>query len=461
MLHRSRPPEVIHAQHQLPVVPTAPAKAKPVPIALDTVLRLAQDQNGQVRLARMRLDDATDDHEWARKHWMPDLSIGFGAARHDGGIQDFEGNLLRSHYSNAIAGLELTGKYDWKEILYRRVEAERRVWQQMGELSKLTSENLLDAASTYVGMLAARSGVAVSIETEIRLRDLLEQTNKLAKIEPGLQVEVSRTETELMAQTVLTVKLREAGKSSAAKLAYLLGLDPCCEFIVVDKHLAPISLVDEKQPVQILVEQALARGPGVRELEGLLHTVEAARNTNYGLVHWMPSIEIAVSDGGFGAGPGRSMDWTNRFDSAVRLRWNLNEFSQSRHKRRQADANIQQVQLSYQDLKAKLTMGVQEARDATHSGHEQIRLAQQHIRFAEESFKLSDQRLKQNIKGRSSSEVLLALRTLGGARLEYIQAVRDLNRAQLRLFVLVGASEAKNAEPEVRSEHRRTPLPRE
>lgn len=454
ILHRSRQQEVVHAQHQLPAITEVPPKAKPIPISLDTVLRMAQDQNGQVRLARMRLDDAANDQHWASKHWMPDLSVGLGTYRHEGGIQDFQGNLLRSSYGNAFAGLELTGKYDWKELLYRRVEAERRVWQQKGDLSKLTSENLLDASSTYTGLLAARSGVAVSIETEIRLRDLLEQSNKLAKIDPGMQVEVSRIETELMAQTVLTAKLREAGKAAAAKLAYLLGLDPCCEFLVADKQLAPIDLVDAKQPVQALVEQALARGPGIRELEGLLHTVEAARNTNYGLSHWMPSVELAITEGGFGAGPGGSMSWTNRFDSGVRFRWNLNEFAQSKQKRRQADANIQQVQLSYQDLRAKLTLGVQEARDAIHSGREQTRLAEQHIRFAEESFKLSDQRLKQNIKGRSSSEVLLALRTLGGAKLEYIQAVRDLNRAQLRLFILVGACENADEAPEARDRPR-------
>src|SRR5207244_547869 len=118
----------------------------------------------------------------ADKPWLPELSMGFAAYRHDGGIQDFQGELVRSHYGSMLAGLEVTGKYDWKEHLYRRVELERRVWQQKGELSKLTSENLLDASSTYIGLLAARSGVAVSIETEIRLKDLLEQAKKLAEI---------------------------------------------------------------------------------------------------------------------------------------------------------------------------------------------------------------------------------------------------------------------------------------
>src|SRR5205807_9619626 len=132
-------------------MPTVPASSegRAVPISLDTLLRLAQMQNNQVRIARMKVDEAYADHEMAGKHWMPDLSVGMAAWRHDGGIQDFQGNLINSHYSSALGGLQLTGKYDWKETLYRRVEAERKYWQQKGDLSKLSNENLLDASCTY------------------------------------------------------------------------------------------------------------------------------------------------------------------------------------------------------------------------------------------------------------------------------------------------------------------------
>jgi len=436
---RDELPPVTQAQFLPP--PEDIKTGTPIPISLDTVLQLAQDQNGQVRIARMRVEDALTDKEWASKHWIPDLFVGIGAYRHDGGIQDFQGNLLRSHYGNAFGGLELSGKYDWKQVLVRRVEAERRVWQQKGELSRLNNETLLDASTTYIGLLAARSGIAVSLETEMRLKDLLDHTDRLAMVDPGVRIEVSNVERELMAQTVLTVKMREASKAATAKLAYLLGLNPCCEFIVADGKLVPIVLVDTKQPVHNLVDQALERGPGVREIEGLLRSVEAARNANYGLTHWMPAIEMNVSEGSFGAGPGGRIDWSNQFNAGIHMRWNLNEFYYSKLKRHQADANIQQVHISYQDLRAKLTLGVQEARDAIVSGQEQIGLAEKHIRFAEESYKLSEARLKENVKGRSSSEVLLALRTLGAARLEYLQAVRDYDKAQLRLLLLVGAAE--------------------
>ena len=51
---------------------------------------------------------------------------------------------------------------------------------------------------------------------------------------------------------------------------------------------------------------------------------------------------------------------------------------------------------------------------------------------------MSASRLKQSIKGRSPSEVLLAIRALGGARLQLIQTIRDLNKAEVRLLLLVG-----------------------
>jgi outer membrane protein TolC len=438
------PPRRVHQPVlEGPACPAAIAgDGKPVPICLDTVLRLAQDKNGQVRLARMKVADAETDQDWANKRWLPDLSAGMAAYHHDGGIQDFQGNLIRSTYNSAIAGFEITGKYDPKELLFRRIEAERRVWTHKGELSKLTSENLLDASTTYIDLLSARTGIVVSMETEVRLNELLEQAKALAKVDPGSNVEVSRIETELMAQTVLTVKLREACKAATAKLAYLIGLDPCCEFIVADKKLVPIHLIDAGQPTPVLVEYALTRGPGVRELEGLLHSVEAARATNYGWSHWMPSIELNMVEGGFGASPaGQDFAWANRFDMGVHMKWSLSEFVYAKQRRHQADANIEQVHLSYQDLRSKLTLGVQEARDAILSGHEQIQLAERHINYAEESYRLSSLRLKEGIKNKSTSEVLLALRSLGGARLEYLQAVRDLNKANLRLFILVGAME--------------------
>ena len=421
--------------------PLALGEARPMPICLDTVLRLAQDQNGQVQIARAKLQEAFIDRELAERRWLPDLAVGTSYYRHEGGIQDFQGRLIHSSFGSVLAGVELSGRLDPRDAIFRRVEAERKVWQQKGDLSRLTSENLLDAASTYVDLLAAQAGAAVSADTEGRIADLLKTATGLARVDPGLQVEVTRVEAELAAQRALTRKLRGGMRSASAKLTYLLGLDPGCDLVIADRQFVPLTLVDPSQPEPALVEQALARGPGVRELAGLLQAIEAGR-AEAESKKWLPAVQVNMIEGAFGAGPGGSLSFDNRFDMGMHLTWNLTDALAGREKRRLADVKTQQVHLSYHDLRAKLTLGVREAREEALSGGEQLPLAEERIRRAPEAYRQSETRLRQGVKGRSPSEVLLAVRSLAGAQLEYIQTLRELDKAQLRLFILCGAAPA-------------------
>jgi outer membrane protein TolC len=412
---------------------------KTLPISLDTVLRLAQDRNGQMAIARQRLEETFAQEDLAAKKWLPDVTVGTGYYRHEGGIQDFTGQLIRSSYGSLFAGLEMRGKLDLREAAYQRIDAERKVWQQKGELSKLTSETLLDAAGAYVDFLAARSSEVISLESEKQFSELIGLAETLAKIDPGLRVEVVRIGSEIQGQQLLTRKLREGASGAAAKLGYLLGLDPASELVPVDGRLAAFELVNCGLQAEALVALALAKGPGVRELEGLLALIEDARAKGAGPGRFVPTLELTMAEGAFGAGPGSQLAWDNRWDLGLHVKWNLTEAVTARARRRLADAQIQQTRLGYQDLRAKLTLGVHEAREACLSGKEQMRLGEQHMRLAEESYRLSNSRLKENIKGRSPSEVLMAIRSLAGARLNYLHAIRDLDKAQLRLFVLVGA----------------------
>jgi outer membrane protein TolC len=420
---------------------TEPEPGKILPISLDTVLRLAQDQNGQINLARERLQEAFASRDVADKRWMPDVFVGTSYWRHEGGNQNPDGTFVHSSYGGVFAGMEVCSHLDIRDLAFQKIDAERQVWQKKGELSKLTSENLLEAANTYVDLLAARSGEAIALILQGYLRELRERAKKLADIDPGAEVEVERIEAELAGQEQILRKLREAATASAAKLVYLLGLDPCAELMLVDRQLAPFSLVDTTVPTCDLVAQALATGPGIREMEGLLALIHDASEKAKGLGQYLPIVELHMAEGAFGAGPGASTDWDNRFDLGLQVRWNLTEFVTARERRRVADSKMQQAHLTYQDLRAKLTASVQAAREASLSGADQARLGRVQIEHAGKAYERSNYRLINNIKGRSPSEVLLAIRALGGAQLNYLNAVRDHDKAQLQLLVLLGRAE--------------------
>ena len=422
------------------LLPPEPIAPKELPLGLDTVLRLADDKNGQLQVARVKLEEARAGVDLARYAWLPQVQVGAAYYRHEGGIQDFQGNLVRSSYGSLFGGLEVRGRLDPRDVAFQRVDAERKLWQQKGELSKLTSEHLLDAASTYIDFLAARAGEGSAIRTEKHLTDLLEQASALAKVDPGVRVEVERVEGEIRAHRLVLRKFREGADLAAAKLTYLLGVDPDCQVVPIETHLTALSFVDADQPVQALVEQALVNGPGIRELEGLLQVIDQARAAAEGPGKWLPAVEVVANEGAFGAGSGSRLSWDNQFNLGMCLRWNLTDALTAKERLRQADLKAAQAHLSYQDLRSRLALGVREARESIVSNLDQLRMADEQVRYAEKSYELSASRLKENIKGRSPSEVLAAIRALNGARLQYIQSLRELDKAEIRLMLLVGGS---------------------
>ncbi|HEV3262442.1 MAG TPA: TolC family protein, partial [Gemmataceae bacterium] len=167
------------------------------PIGLDTVFRLAEEQNPQIALARERVREAYAEKDVAQSKWLPDVYVGTAYYRHEGGIANEDGTLTHSSYGSMFAGMELNSAVDVRDIAYQQVNAKRKVWQQKGELSRVTSETLLDASNTYIDWLTARTGEAIAREMMADLRDLLGRARDLAKVDKGVQVEVSRLEAEL------------------------------------------------------------------------------------------------------------------------------------------------------------------------------------------------------------------------------------------------------------------------
>jgi outer membrane protein TolC len=438
-----RPPLLQPVKNDLPPtnppVASAPAADHPIlTLTLDCVMRLAEEQNPQMALARERVNQAFAEKVLADKHWLPDINIGSGYYRHEGGIQDQDGTLIRSSTGALIAGADLAARMDPRANAFAKLDAARRTWQQKAELRRVTTEVLLDAAGTYLDLLAAHSGLAIARSLDADLKSLHERAQKLATLERGARVEVVRIDGEITGQQMLERKLEGQARAASAKLAYLLGLDPCTEIVPADETLVELCLADADIACCELVAKATTCGPGMQEMDAVLCLIHKGMQEAAGPSRFLPVFTAQMLEGGFGAGPNGGLTFANRFDLGVQARWNLTDLLTADTQRRIGNSLVNQAHLTAADLKGKLTLAVQEARESILAGREQIRLAQEQIKQAQTGLELSDVRLREGIQGSSFSEVLQSQRMVAGARANYLSALREYDKAQLRLMILTG-----------------------
>ena len=121
VIARSAPETLPPPKPEEAEVPAAHGEKAPapryMPISLDTVLHLAGSQNLHVGQARAKVDEADAKVDLAHKKCFP----------------------LKKHASNVVM-------------------AEQDYWKQKAELSKLTADTVLEAATTYIDLVTARTG---------------------------------------------------------------------------------------------------------------------------------------------------------------------------------------------------------------------------------------------------------------------------------------------------------------
>ena len=109
-------------------------------------------------------------------------------------------------------------------------------------------------------------------------------------------------------------RLEGQARSASAKLAYLLGLDPCTEIVPADETLVALSLADADVSCCELVAKATTCGPGVREMEAILCLIHKAMQDAAGPQRFLPVMTAQALEGSFGAGRNGELTFANRFD---------------------------------------------------------------------------------------------------------------------------------------------------
>src|SRR5262249_36943783 len=173
------------------------------------------------------------------------------------------------------------------------------------------------------------------------------------------------------------------------------------------------------------------------ELEALIAVCHESIQQADSPVQWLPTFEMRMAEGAFGAGVGASSDWDNRWDLGMQMRWNIADFVRKHAKRAADESQARLAHLSAEDVRGKLVDTVRAARATTLSGLDQRCLAEEQIRAAQRFHELARLRLEKHVT-KSHTEVLQSLQALTQGRLNYINAVRAYDKAQLQLMILLG-----------------------
>ncbi len=345
------------AHFEDPELPAPEPIVVDAPPSFDAVLMLADQKNAQIARARVSVAEAETAQAVAESSCLPDRL---------------------------------------RQEAFRRSYAEAHTWQQRLELSKVRSEVLQDAGSTYVDWLAAVRGEAITLELQNYEQKLLKRAQALAKDEKSAQSLVESLDSMIAGRQQAAARLHQQADAAAEKLAYLLNSSHGVP-VPVSAVLGPVDLADATQPAEALVGQSLTNGPGVQELLGLQAAVD------------------------------RAVDRTRPLQIACNLTGSCKYCGRVKY----VELKAEEVRVAREDQAGKLRLGVLEARSAI------LRCSDQ-VRHAAEAYRLSNIRLDDMLTMATLGDVMQSIRLLKAAHFGYLQAVAAYDKAEVRLLVLLG-----------------------
>lgn len=182
-----------------------------------------------------------------------------------------------------------------------------------------------------------------------------------------------------------------------------------------------------------MLKEALERRPEVRQAESEL----AAHQHDQTAATWgplLPEIQLDAVAGGLGPVPS---DLKSTEDYAVTVGWRLGPgglFDPAR--RRLAESRVRQAEIQVERVRQRISEEVLSSVARLRAKAEQMQLADQAARDADEALRLARERQSRQIG--LPLEVLRAEEALTRARLDHYTAMIDYSQSQLRVFSAIG-----------------------
>ncbi|MGF1577952.1 MAG: TolC family protein [Gemmataceae bacterium] len=419
-------------------------------IDFPSALQLVSDNNLDIAAARERIRETYAAELEAKAQWLPSLQVGLSYNKHEGTLQASPGNVIdvsRSSFevgagqfavgagTPMVPGLAL--KLRLSDGLFNPKIARVKTSAQSSVSQIVTKKTYLMAALKYLDLLEAVQEKAIAVDVLHKSQELAELTQSFAESGEGAQADADRAKTELVVRENAVLRAEEHIETAMARLAELLRMPPIVPIFPKEQTLVPIQFVEGRSDTRNLVALALANRPEVANSKQLVQ-MAMLKLKKEKTAPWLPSLLLGVSYGGFGGGPGTTIDpFRDRFDLDAGMYWEIRNLGFGEHAvRAQASSRVEQARLREMRLLDEIARQVAEARTQVRSRIRQIAVAQGGLVAAKQAWQRDLDRIREG-EG-LPIEALQSLRAVDQSQREYVRAVVDHNEAQFRLQWALG-----------------------
>jgi outer membrane protein TolC len=434
-------------------VPGARGDQRVLPINFPTALQLANARAIDIAIASARIKVAVAQLERARVLWLPTIQSGIDYFRHDGRIQDVQGNLFDTEKSSFMAGLAPIAVFAISDAIYAPLAARQVVRARTSDLQAATNDSVLSAAEAYFNAQQARGELAGAEDAVRRGTDLLQRTEKLSSPAVGIipQVEVIRVRTELARRKQAAQSAYERWRTASADLIRVLRLDAAALVEPLEPPHLRVTLIEPSSIVDDLIPVALTNRPELFAQQALVQATLAQLRLEK-IRPLVPSVLLrgastnpagTLAAGVFGGGQNERIgDFGARSDFDVQVLWELQNLglgNRARVRERRAEHELSHLELFR--IQDRVAAEVAQALAQLQSAATRVAEAETEVKDAIDSLEKNVEGMRQ-LKGAGNvvtfinrpQEVVAALQALAQAYNDYYGAVGDYNRSQFRLY---------------------------
>jgi outer membrane protein TolC len=410
---------------------------KVYPIDLPTVLRLANAQNLDVKIARERLTEAKANHDSAVEQFFPWISPGAAYRRHEGEIQAVDGTMSDVSKQSYTAGGTLTAQMDLGDAIYKSLAAKQLVKAADHALTSQQQDSTLAAAQGYYDLAKAKAIASVFMEAFNISSNYQAQLHEAVGAGIAFKGDELRVQVQTERYQITWRQALEQQRVAAARLAQILHLDPSVELMPQDSDLVPLTLIETNAALDSLMKNALNARPELKQNQAL---TSAARDTKNGAVYGpiIPTLSAQAFVGGLGGGKNDSTgNFSDSEDYFVGLGWRIGPGGLFDVGRIHANkAQLETAKLNGEKVRDEITREVVEYNTRVQSLFDQLATTKQNLTTTSETLRLTQARKEFGVG--AVLEDIQSQQELTRARSDYLNTVAEYNKAEYGLKRAVG-----------------------